>query len=256
VVVTPRPWRWGKAWSPEEVAAELKRQRAELVAKLSRKPAARGLSEVAREEVVNDAMTAVVMESSRPILNGEHLLGAFWMAADFRLRRYHEGRHLTRLGGRERVEMDAGVEASCAVDGVSEQVELVDRMRRATDWFAELDDRERLVVSVMASNGVGPRLASRLLGLSFSEVRSASRSARYAKSTIDGAFSSLSAILGYAMNEQRIETNVAYRMRVDPDDPLLNQSEDSESGGTFPRKSSRASSNTSSHNTARYALPL
>ncbi len=46
--------------------------------------------------------------------------------------------------------------------------------------------------------------------------------AGYAKGTIDGAFSSLSAVLGYAMDEQRIETNVAYRMRVDPDDPLLN----------------------------------
>ena len=46
--------------------------------------------------------------------------------------------------------------------------------------------------------------------------------AGYAKSTIDGAFSSLSAVLGYAMDEQRIEANVAYRMRVDPDDPLLN----------------------------------
>jgi integrase len=32
----------------------------------------------------------------------------------------------------------------------------------------------------------------------------------------------LSAVLGYAMDEGRIETNVAYRMRVDPDDPLLN----------------------------------
>jgi integrase len=46
--------------------------------------------------------------------------------------------------------------------------------------------------------------------------------AGYAKGTIDGALSSLSAVLGYAMDEQRIEVNVAYRMRVNPDDPLLN----------------------------------
>ena len=46
--------------------------------------------------------------------------------------------------------------------------------------------------------------------------------AGYAKGTIDGAFSSLSAVLGYAKDEQRIETNVAHGMRVDPDDPLLN----------------------------------
>jgi integrase len=46
--------------------------------------------------------------------------------------------------------------------------------------------------------------------------------AGYAKGTIDGALSSTSAVLGYAMDEQRIEVNVAYRMRINPDDPLLN----------------------------------
>jgi integrase len=42
------------------------------------------------------------------------------------------------------------------------------------------------------------------------------------KGTIDGVFSSLSAVLGYAIDEQRIEFNPAHRMRVDADDPLLN----------------------------------
>ncbi len=173
----PRPSRWGRAWSPEDAAAELQRRRPALTAELSRRPAARCLSASTREEVVNDAMAAVVMES-RPILNEEHLLGAFWKAADFRVRRCREGRHLAQLGSRDRVELDASVEAVCAVDAVSEQVELVDRMRRAADWFAELDERERLVVSVMASREVGSVMASRLLGLSWAEVRSASRSAR------------------------------------------------------------------------------
>ena len=54
------------------------------------------------------------------------------------------------------------------------------------------------------------------------DVQVALLEAGYAKRTIDGAFSSLSAVLGYAMDEERIEANVAYRMRVDPDDPLLN----------------------------------
>jgi integrase len=54
------------------------------------------------------------------------------------------------------------------------------------------------------------------------DVQVALLEAGYAKSTIDGALSALSAVLGYAMDEGRIETNVAYRMRVDPDDPLLN----------------------------------
>jgi integrase len=54
------------------------------------------------------------------------------------------------------------------------------------------------------------------------DVQVALLEAGYAKSTIDGALSSMSAVLGYAMDEERIEANVAYRMRVDPDDPLLN----------------------------------
>jgi integrase len=54
------------------------------------------------------------------------------------------------------------------------------------------------------------------------DVQVALLGAGYAKSTIDGALSALSAVLGYAMDEERIEANVAYRMRVNPDDPLLN----------------------------------
>ena len=54
------------------------------------------------------------------------------------------------------------------------------------------------------------------------DVQVALMEAGYAKSTIDGALSSLSAVLGYAMDEERIEVNIAYRMTVDPDDPLLN----------------------------------
>ena len=41
------------------------------------------------------------------------------------------------------------------------------------------------------------------------------------KATIDGAISSLSAVLGYALREHRIETNPALRARVDPADTRL-----------------------------------
>jgi integrase len=41
------------------------------------------------------------------------------------------------------------------------------------------------------------------------------------KSTIDGAISSLSAVLGYALKEHRIEANVALSARVDPADTRL-----------------------------------
>jgi integrase len=45
---------------------------------------------------------------------------------------------------------------------------------------------------------------------------------RLSKRTIDNALSSLSAVLGYALEEDLIEVNPALRMRVDPDDPRLN----------------------------------
>jgi hypothetical protein len=48
------------------------------------------------------------------------------------------------------------------------------------------------------------------------DVQVALLEAGYAKSTIDGALSALSAVLGYAMDEGRIETNVAYRMARGP----------------------------------------
>lgn len=175
--MTRRPWHRGKGWSPEETAGELHGRREALVAGLRKRPTAQGVPLAAQEEIVNDAMTAVVM-ASRPVLNEQHLLGAFWTAADFRLRRYHEGRHLTQIGRRQRVELDERAEGACAVGGVDEQVVLVDRMRRAADWLAELDERERRVVSVMASYDVGPLPAARMLSLPFGEVRSASRSAR------------------------------------------------------------------------------
>jgi hypothetical protein len=70
-----------------------------LLAELGRKPSAQGVPRAAREEIVSDAMTTVVMDA-KPIRNEQHLLGSFWQAVDLRLRRYYEGRHLTRLGGR------------------------------------------------------------------------------------------------------------------------------------------------------------
>ncbi len=178
VLVTRRPWQRGKGWSPEEIAAELQRRRAALLVELRGKWIAQGVPVAAREEVVSDAMTAVVMDS-RPILSEQHLLGAFWLAVDHRLRRRHEGRDWTRLGSRERIPLNAGVvEPLTATDGGLEQVELVDRIRRAADWFANLDRRERQVMSVMASYDVGALPASRLMGLPHREVRAVFRSAR------------------------------------------------------------------------------
>lgn len=171
-----RPRHRNGRWSPEEAARELHGRRGELVGQLRRRSEGRGVPVAAQEEIVDDAITAVVM-SPRGIANEHHLLGAFWLAVDHRCRRHREGRHFIRLGSRRRVEFDLA--AQQAPDGANpfDALELRDRFARAADLMADLDSQERQVVSVMASRGVGPVSAARLLGLPLGEVRSAARSA-------------------------------------------------------------------------------
>src|SRR6202049_4051456 len=100
-----RPWHRNGRWSPEEAAAELHRRRAGLIGQLRRRSEASGVPAGAQEEIVDDAITAVVM-APRGVANENHLIGAFWLAVDHRCRRHREGRHFTRLGSRRRVEVD------------------------------------------------------------------------------------------------------------------------------------------------------
>jgi DNA-directed RNA polymerase specialized sigma24 family protein len=155
---------------------ELHDRRAELVGQLRRRSEARGVPVAAQEEIVDDAITAVVM-SPRGIANEHHLLGAFWLAVSHRCRRYREGRHFTRLGSRVRVDLDTAVEHTPGGANPLDRLELRDRFGRAADLMADLDAREQQVVSVMAIYGVGPVPAARYLGLPLGEVRSAARSA-------------------------------------------------------------------------------
>ena len=111
-----RPWQRNGRWSPQEAAAELHRRRAGLIGQLRRRSEARGVPAGAQEEIVDDAITAVVM-APRGVANEHHLLGAFWLAVDHRCRRHREGRHFTRLGSRRRVEFDLA--AQKAPDGAN-----------------------------------------------------------------------------------------------------------------------------------------
>jgi hypothetical protein len=163
-------------WSPEEAARELHQRRPELIGELRHRGGGRGLPVVAQEEVVDDAITAVVM-SPRVIANEHHLLGAFWLAVEYRCRRYREGRGFARLGSRVRVQFDTALAQVEGSVNPFERVEVRDRFARAADLMAELSPREREVLAVMATYGVGPVPASRLLDLPLGEVRSAARSA-------------------------------------------------------------------------------
>src|SRR5271154_2428821 len=74
-----RPWQRNGRWSPEDAAAELQRRRAGLIGQLRRRSEARGVPAGAQEEIVDDAITAVVM-APRGVANEHHLMGAFWLA--------------------------------------------------------------------------------------------------------------------------------------------------------------------------------
>ncbi len=171
------PWRRG-AWSATEVAVALNAQRDELLGVLRSRGDARGMSETVLEEVLSDAICVVVM-MRRPVLSDEHLLGAFWTATRILLRQHHEGRHSLRVGSRSRVGLEA-VSALLTPDelGPDEVVALKDRAARAADYVAQLDEREREVVTAMAVRGAGIKATARILGIPVKTVKSARRSAQ------------------------------------------------------------------------------
>jgi hypothetical protein len=171
------PWRRG-AWSSTEVAAALQSQREELLAAIARRGDARGLAASTLEETVNDAICIVVM-MGRPIVSEQHLMGAFWATARILLRQHHEGRHSLRLGSRARVGLETLQDQIEADDLSPEEVlALKDRLARAADFAAQLDDLEREVLAVMAVRGAGVKMTARLLGLPVARVKAAHRSAQ------------------------------------------------------------------------------
>ncbi len=129
----------------------------------------------AQEEIVDEAIAAVVM-SPHGTSNQDHLIGAFWIAVAHRCARHREGRPFTRLGSRQRVDFESAVEHAPGPGDPFEQLELTDRMARAADLIAELDARERQILTVMVTYGIGPVPTARRLGLPLGEVRSADRS--------------------------------------------------------------------------------
>jgi DNA-binding CsgD family transcriptional regulator len=171
------PWRRG-AWSATEVALALNAQRDELLGVLRSRGDARGVSETVLEEVLSDAICVVVM-MRKPVVSDEHLLGAFWTATRILLRQHHEGRHSLRVGSRSRVGLEA-VSILLTPDelGPAEVVALKDRAARAADYVAQLNERERDVVTVMAVRGAGIKATARILGIPVKTVKSARRSAQ------------------------------------------------------------------------------
>jgi hypothetical protein len=169
------PGRRG-AWSPEEVAHALNERRPELRGAVERRQDARGVPAGVREEIVDEAIGLVVM-SREPVRNEQHLLGAFWSSVGFLLAECRAGRHGLRVGSRKRVELDL---LAVRVPDGSEPFDLValrERFAKAADWMAQLDPFERRVVALMATRGLGVKLAAQALGEPVKTVLAAARSA-------------------------------------------------------------------------------
>ncbi len=154
----------------------LQARRGELVRELGRRREAVGVPAGVREEIVDEAICAVVM-MRRPLVSERHLLGAFWVMVRALVARYRQGRRDIRVGSRRRVPLD---EVELAAEGLApeEVVELADSAWRAADLMAQLSEIEARVVLVKATRGIGAKAAARELGLPVKDARAAARSAQ------------------------------------------------------------------------------
>jgi DNA-directed RNA polymerase specialized sigma24 family protein len=164
------------AWSPEEVAHVLNGRRDEFFGALSRHRDGASVSSALRAEVVDEAISLVVM-SRKPIQNEQHLEGAFWTTVRLLLAEHRSGRHSVRIGSRQRVDLELVADQLPAGHEPPEIVEAREQIARAADFMAQLDPFEQKVVTLIATRGIGVKLAARRLGVPTKVVVAATRSA-------------------------------------------------------------------------------
>jgi hypothetical protein len=166
------------ALSPEEAAHALKAKRAELRKRLDWRRDVAGLPEHVRDELVDEAIGLVVM-SSKPIRDEQHLQGAFWSSIGYLLMAHRSGRRDLHVGSQRRVEFEPVTEVLPGDD--DEPFDLVaaqERIATAADLMAQLDPFEQRVMAVMAAHGLGVKRAAKAMGEPIKTVLAASRSAQ------------------------------------------------------------------------------
>jgi hypothetical protein len=165
----------GGVWSLARTAVELQRRKPAFERELARRQSAAGGPAWAREEILCDAITAVVIDG-QPIKGEQHLHGAFWAAVDFRIRRYHKG-------GTSPAWAPAAAFPSTSTTSPRPRAicPAAARARRARTGRRGLTRRprplERQVIASMGAHDIGPQTTARLLGLPLGQVRAAARSA-------------------------------------------------------------------------------
>jgi hypothetical protein len=166
------------ALSPEEAAHALKAKRAELRKRLDWRRDVAGLPEHVRDELVDEAIGLVVM-SSKPIRDEQHLQGAFWSSIGYLLMAHRSGRRDLHVGSQRRVEFEPVAEVLPGDD--DEPFDLVaarERIATAADLMAQLDPFEQRVMAVMAAHGLGVKRAAKAMGEPIKTVLAAQRSAQ------------------------------------------------------------------------------
>jgi hypothetical protein len=166
------------ALSPEEAAHALKAKRAELRKRLDWRRDVAGLPEHVRDELVDEAIGLVVM-SSKPIRDEQHLQGAFWTSIGYLLMEHRSGRRDLHVGSRGRVDFEPIAEVLPGnEDEPFDLVAAQERIATAADLMAQLDPFEQQVMAVMAAHGLGVKRAAKAMGEPIKAVLAASRSAQ------------------------------------------------------------------------------
>ncbi|HTD08679.1 MAG TPA: hypothetical protein VK680_07290 [Solirubrobacteraceae bacterium] len=166
------------ALSPEEAAHALKAKRAELRKRLDWRRDVAGLPALVRAELVDEAIGLVVM-SSKPIRDEQHLQGAFWSSIGYLLMAHRSGRRDLHIGSQRRVEFEPVAEVLPGDD--DEPFDLLaaqERIATAADLMAQLDPFEQRVMAVMAAHGLGVKRAAKAMGEPIKTVLAAHRSAQ------------------------------------------------------------------------------
>ena len=157
--------------------------------------------------------------------NGRHT--GYWLA------RLIDADGARRQVGRERSKSDAADRAREAADQRNEQ-RLTKSELSLLEWHERWPKRRALAERTVQDNNhrMGKYILPHLPGQGDIPLRSINRGMvrdvqiallqeGLAKTTIDGAIAALSAVLGYALDEDLIDANPAHRMRVNPDDARL-----------------------------------
>jgi DNA-directed RNA polymerase specialized sigma24 family protein len=169
------PGRRGE-WSPEEIACVLTDCRVEFMARLGRRRDGAGAPAAVRQEVIDEAISLVVM-SRKPIRSEQHLEATFWATVRLLLIEHRAGRHSVRVGSRKRIDLEHVTSALSTGDTPSGIVEARERVAQAADFMTQLDQLEQQVISLMAIDGIGVKLAARRLRVPAKTVIAAVRSA-------------------------------------------------------------------------------